>query len=259
MAMPENRLKRALADGQTQIGLWCSLASHITTEIVAGAGFDWILIDTEHAPNDLTSVHRQLQAAAAAGPDAATPVVRPAWNDPVLFKRFLDIGVQSFLVPYVQNADEARRAVAATRYPPAGMRGVAVNTRASRYGRVPTYYQDAQDRIFLMLQIETREALDNLEAIAAVDGVDGLFIGPSDLAASLGYLGQNAHPEARAATESAIARIQAAGRIAGILAPVEADARLWLERGCRFVAVGADLGLLARTTEALAAKFKTGR
>lgn len=257
MKIPVNALKRALRDGRPQIGLWSSLASHITVEIVAGAGFDWLLLDTEHAPNELTMVHRQLQAiAAAAGEGAASAVVRPAWNDAVIFKRLLDIGVQSFLVPYVQNADEARRAVAATRYPPEGIRGVAVNTRASRYGRVPDYARHAHEEICLIVQIETRGGLDNLEAIAGIEGVDGLFIGPSDLAASFGHIGDNSHPEVRAATEDAIRRIVATGKAAGILAPIEADARHWLERGCTFVAVGSDLGILARQSEALAARFK---
>jgi 4-hydroxy-2-oxoheptanedioate aldolase len=256
MNVPMNALKRALREGRPQIGLWSSLASHITVEIVAGAGFDWLLIDTEHAPNELTMVHRQLQAVAAAGEGAASAVVRPAWNDPVLFKRLLDVGVQSFLVPYVQNADEARRAVAATRYPPEGIRGVAVNTRAARYGRVKDYARQAAQEICLIVQIETRVALDNIEAIAAVDGVDGLFIGPSDLAASLGHIGENNHPDVRAATDDAMTRIQKTGKAAGILAPIEADAHHWLARGCTFVAVGSDLGILSRQSEALAAKFK---
>jgi len=182
--------------------------------------------------------------------------VRPAWNDPVLFKRLLDIGVQSFVVPFVQNADEASRAVAATRYPPHGIRGVATTTRASRYGRVKDYLARASDEICVIVQIETRAALRNIEAIAAVDGVDGLFIGPSDLAADMGHLGDNGHPEVRAAIEDAVDRIRAAGRPAGILAPVEADARHWIDVGCRFVGVGNDAGVLARQTEALAAKFK---
>jgi len=256
MPAPTNRLKHALQAGETQIGIWSSLASHITVEIIAGAGFDWVLLDTEHAPNELTMVHRQLQAVAAAGQQAASAVVRPAWNDPVIFKRLLDVGVQSFLVPYVQTAEEAERAVAATRYPPEGVRGVAVNTRASLYGRAKDYYRSTHEEICLFLQIETRTALDNLEAIAAVDGVDGLFIGPSDLAASLGHLGDNGHPEVRATIDDAVARIQAAGRVAGVLAPIEADARHWLERGCRFVAVGSDLAILARQSESLAAKFR---
>lgn len=250
--LPVNRLKRALAEGRSQIGLWCSLASHITTEIVAGSGFDWLLLDTEHSPNELTMVHRQLQAMTGG---TASAVVRPAWNDPVLFKRFLDIGVQSFVVPFVQNADEARRAVAATRYPPHGIRGVAVSVRANNYGRVKDYTKSVHDELCVFVQIETRVALSNIEAIAAVDGVDGLFIGPSDLAADFGHLGNNAHPDVRAAIGDAVGRIRQAGKVAGILAPIETDARHWLNLGCQFVGVGSDVGLLARQSEALAARF----
>jgi 4-hydroxy-2-oxoheptanedioate aldolase len=250
---PVNRLKHALRGGDVQIGLWSCLASPVAAEVVAGAGFDWILLDTEHAPNDVADVHRQLQAMQGS---ATSAVVRPAWNDPVLFKRLLDVGAQSFVVPFVQNADEAARAVAATRYPPRGIRGVATTTRASRYGRVKDYLARASDEICVIVQIETRVALRNIEAIAAVDGVDGLFIGPSDLAADMGHLGDNGHPEVRAAIEDAVGRIRAAGRAAGILAPVEADARHWIDVGCRFVGVGNDAGVLARQTEALAAKFK---
>jgi 4-hydroxy-2-oxoheptanedioate aldolase len=250
--MPVNRLKHALHDGQVQIGLWSSLSSHIAAEIVAGAGFDWILIDTEHSPNDLADVHRQLQAMQGS---ATAAVVRPPWNDPVVFKRLLDIGVQSLLVPYVQSADEARRAVAATRYPPAGIRGVATTTRANRYGRVKGYLGRAHDEICVIVQIETRAALARLEDIAAVDGVDGLFIGPSDLAADMGHLGDNAHPDVRAAIDDAIGRIRRTGKAAGILAPVEADARRWLELGSNLLAVGSDAGILARQADALAAKF----
>jgi 4-hydroxy-2-oxoheptanedioate aldolase len=248
-----NPLKHALRAGRPQIGIWSSLANHVAVEIVAGAGFDFLVLDTEHAPNELPMVQSQLQAAVGG---TAAPVVRPAWNDPVLFKRLLDIGVQSFIVPMIQSAEEARRAVAATRYPPAGIRGVSVATRANRYGRVKDYLHLANAEICLHLQLETRAALRSLEAIAAVEGVDGLFIGPSDLAADLGHLGDSGHPEVRAAIEDALIRIRKAGKVAGILAPVEADARRWLELGATFVAVGSDLGLLARQSEALAAKFK---
>ena len=238
-----NPLKHALRAGRPQIGIWSSLANHVAVEIVAGAGFDFLVLDTEHAPNELPMVQSQLQAAVGG---TAAPVVRPAWNDPVLFKRLLDIGVQSFIVPMIQSAEEARRAVAATRYPPAGIRGVSVATRANRYGRVKDYLHLANAEICLHLQLETRAALRSLEAIAAVEGVDGLFIGPSDLAADLGHLGDSGHPEVRAAIEDALIRIRKAGKVAGILAPVEADARRWLELGATFVAVGSDLGLLAR-------------
>jgi len=250
---PINRLKRALRGTEVQIGLWSCLASPVAAEVVAGSGFDWILLDTEHAPNDVGDIHRQLQAMQGS---AVSAVVRPAWNDPLLFKRLLDVGVQSFVVPFVQDPSEARRAVAATRYPPRGIRGVATTTRASRYGRVKDYLSRASDEICVIVQVETRAALGQIDAIAAVDGVDGLFIGPSDLAADLGHLGDNGHPEVRAAIEDAIGRIRAAGKAAGILAPVEADARHWIDVGCRFVGVGNDAAVLARQTEALAAKFK---
>jgi 4-hydroxy-2-oxoheptanedioate aldolase len=249
---PSNLLKRALREKRAQIGLWSTLASHIGAEVIAGSGFDWILIDTEHAPNDVSTVHRQLQAMQGS---PSSIVVRPAWNDAVLFKRLLDVGVQSLLVPFVQTEEEARRAVAATRYPPAGIRGVATTIRANRYGRAKEYLQRANEEICVIVQIETRTAVGNIEAIAAIDGIDALFIGPSDLAADLGHLGDNGHPDVHACIESAVRRIQQAGKPAGILAPVEADARHWLDAGCLFVGVGNDTGILARQTEALAAKF----
>jgi 4-hydroxy-2-oxoheptanedioate aldolase len=253
MELPPNPLKRALREGRPQIGLWSQLASHIVVEVLAGSGFDFLVLDTEHAPNELPAVLAQLQALAGG---TASGVVRPAWNDPVLFKRLLDVGVQSLLVPFVQNAEEARRAVAATRYPPHGIRGVALTTRANRYGRVKDYPGRAHDELCVLVQLETGLALDNLESIAAVEGVDGLFIGPSDLAADLGHLGDSAHPEVRAAIDDAIRRICATGKAAGILAPVEADARHWLALGCLFVAIGSDVSLLARQADALAATYK---
>jgi 4-hydroxy-2-oxoheptanedioate aldolase len=253
MEMPINRLKRALREGRPQIGLWCSLCSNIAAEVIAGSGFDWILIDTEHAPNELPMVLSQLQAMAGS---AATPVVRPAWNDLVLIKRVLDVGAQNLLIPYVQTVEEARAAVAAVRYPPHGVRGVAVSHRANRFGRIKDYFARANEEIGLILQVETRATLENLDAIAAIEGVDALFIGPSDLAAALGHLGDPGHAEVRAAIEQAVKRIRHAGKAAGILAHVEADAHHWLGQGCTMVGVGGDAGLLARASEALAAKFK---
>jgi 4-hydroxy-2-oxoheptanedioate aldolase len=252
--MPINPFKQALYEGRPQIGLWCSLCSNLSAEVIAGAGFDWILLDTEHAPNELPLVFGELQALVGG---TAAPVVRPAWNDLVLIKRLLDIGAQNLLIPYVQNAAEARAAVAATRYPPNGLRGVAVLHRANRYGRIQDYLQRVQDELCVLVQIETRSALQDLEAIAAVEGVDGLFIGPSDLSAALGHLGNPDHPEVRAAIEDAGRRILKAGKAAGILAPLELDARHWLEKGFTVVAVGSDLTLLARGSEALAAKYKS--
>jgi len=253
MEPPVNQLKRNLRDGRAQIGLWSQFASPIVVDVLAGSGFDFLVLDTEHGPSELPTVLEQLRALTGG---TASGVVRVAWNDPIQFKRLLDVGAQSLLVPFVQNADEARRAVAATRYPPQGIRGVAVATRANRYGRVKGYFDRAHDELCVLVQLETRVALGNLESIAAVEGVDGLFVGPSDLAAGLGHLGDSGHPEVRAAIDDAIPRICATGKRAGILAPIEADARHWLELGCLFVAVGSDVGLLARQSETLAATFK---
>src|SRR6266566_2110803 len=253
METPVNSFKQAIRDGRPQIGIWSSLCSNLSAEVIAGAGFDWILLDTEHAPNELPMVFSQLQALAGG---TAAPVVRPAWNDLVLIKRLLDVGAQNLLVPYVQTVEEAHAAVAAVRYPPQGRRGVAVLHRANRFGRVKNYFDRANEEMGLLLQLETRTALQNLEAIAAVEGVDGLFIGPSDLAAALGHLGDYGHPDVRVAIEDAVQRIRKTGKAAGILAPLEADARHWLAQGCTVVAVGSDLGLLARSSETLAAKFK---
>ena len=253
--LPVNRFKRALREGRRQVGLWTVLGTGTSAEILAGAGFDWLLVDTEHAPNELTMVLEQLRAMEGG---AATPIVRPVWNDFVVFKRLLDVGVQSLLVPYVQTAEEARRAVAATRYPPLGNRGVAVTHRANRYGAIPGYHARAHEEICVLVQIETRRALAELEAIASVDGIDGLFIGPSDLAADMGHLGNNRHPEAIAAFEDACARARRVGKPIGILAPVEEDARRYLEMGFTFVAVGNDASLLRASAEQLREKFAAG-
>ena len=253
METPINRFKQALKQESLQIGLWCSLANHVSTEVVAGAGFDWLLIDCEHAPNELAGVHHQLQAVAAG---TATPIVRPPWNDMVIIKRLLDLGAQTLLIPFVQSAEEAAAAVAATRYPPEGLRGVASMTRANRFGRAADYFDRANEEICVLVQLESRRALAELDEIAAVEGVDGVFIGPADLSADLGHLGDPGHPEPQAAFADAVARIRAAGKAPGILAPVEADARRWIEAGCLFVAVGADVGILARQADALAQRFK---
>jgi 4-hydroxy-2-oxoheptanedioate aldolase len=253
MNLPENPFKRALRAGRAQIGLWSSLSSNYTVEVIAGAGFDWILLDTEHSPSDLENVLTQLQAAA---PYPSHPVVRVAWNDMVTIKRVLDIGAQSLLVPYVSSAAEARSAVSYTRYPPAGVRGVAGTTRATRFGRVQEYARRAHEEICVLVQVETQPALDNLEAICGIDGVDGVFIGPADLHASLGHAGEIANPKVKPLIDDAVRRIRKSGKAPGILTPNEADARHWLECGALFVAVGSDVGILARGAEALAGKFK---
>jgi 4-hydroxy-2-oxoheptanedioate aldolase len=253
MELQRNRFKYELAAGQLQIGLWCSLCSSIAAEIVSDSGFDWLLLDTEHSPNELPDLLAALQAVAAG---SGTPIVRPAWNDTVLIKRVLDIGAQTVLLPYVQNAEEARRAVAATRYPPAGIRGVTGSGRAARYGRVTDYLKKAGDEICVLVQVETRTALDQLEAIAAVPGVDGVFIGPSDLAASLGHIGNPAHPEVQAALEDAVRRLKTVGKPAGILTVNDDEAKRYIGWGYLFVAVGVDVGLLSRNADALAKRFK---
>ena len=253
--MQRNAFKHDLAAGKLQIGLWSSLRSNIAAEIIGDSGFDWILLDTEHSPNEIPDLVGQLQAMQAS---KTTPIIRPAWNDAVLAKRALDIGAQTLLFPYVQNAEEARRAVASTRYPPHGIRGVSVAARASRYGRTPGYLTKANDEICVLVQVETRSALSEIEAIAAVDGIDGVFIGPSDLAASLGHVGNPQHPEVQAAIKDAVTRLKKVGKPAGMLTGNEEEARRYIDWGYLFVAVGADVGLLAKNADALCKRFKSG-
>lgn len=252
MELPKNAFKQALREGRRQIGIWSSLAHPIAAEILAGAGFDWVLLDTEHAPNELPMVEAELHAMTGG---TATPIVRPAWNDMVLVKRYLDVGAQTLLLPYVQSADEARRAVASTRYPPRGVRGYAGASRASGYGRVEGYHRRAEGEICVLVQAETRAALADLDAIAAVDGVDGVFIGPGDLSADMGHLGDTRHPEVWQAIEAAAGRIRAAGKAPGILVG-EAEAERCFAMGFLFVAVGSDVGILTRSADGLAAKFR---
>jgi 4-hydroxy-2-oxoheptanedioate aldolase len=255
MEIKTNTFKAALKSGErAQIGLWLGLADPICAELCAGAGFDWLLIDGEHAPNDVRSILAQLQAVA---PYPAHPIVRPVSGDVQIIKQLLDIGAQTLLVPMVETVEQARHMVAATRYPPRGIRGVgAALARASQWNRVTNYLQKADDQICLLVQVETRLGLKNLDAIAAVEGVDGVFIGPSDLSAALGYLGNPGHPDVQQSIEYAIERIRCAGQAAGILTTDEAQARRYLTLGCTFVAVGLDGNLLMRATQDLAARFK---
>ena len=251
--LPRNLFKQRLLAGESQIGLWCISSSPYATEVVAGSGFDWLLIDTEHSPGGLETTLAQLQAMA---PYPTQPVVRPESNDPVLIKKLLDVGAQTLLVPFVQTVEEAKAAVAAMRYAPAGIRGVAGTTRATRFGRVRDYFARAHEELCLLVQIETREALGRLEAIAAVDGVDGVFIGPNDLAASLGHVGEMGHPEVVTAVLAAIQRLKAVGKPSGVYAPAD-FARRCIALGTTFTAGGGDMGILARGTEVLAAQFKS--
>jgi 4-hydroxy-2-oxoheptanedioate aldolase len=254
MQNPKNRFKEAIRARKPQIGLWGSIPSHYSAEVVAGAGFDWFLIDTEHTPADIETVFHQLQAVAAY---PTTPIVRVPWNDMVTIKRFLDIGVQSLLIPQVTTAEEAKNAVAYARYPTAGVRGVAGTTRATRFGRIKDYFRQADAEVCVLIQLETEAALKNIEAVAAIDGVDGIFIGPADLHASIGLLGDVAHEKVMPMIDDAIVRIAKTGKAPGILTSSEENARRWLMLGALFVAVGSDVSVLARGTDALVAKFKS--
>lgn len=256
MELPKNHIKRALAEGKVLYGLWNSLAGSYAVEAAAGAGFDWLLIDTEHSPSDLEDVLTKLQIVAGY---PTQPVVRVSWNDMVTIKRYLDIGAQTLLIPQVNTPEEAAAAVAYTRYPPLGLRGVGGTTRATRFGRVKGYARHAHEEFCIFVQIESQQALDNIEAIAAVDGVDGMFIGPADLHASLGYPGETRHPEVTPIINQAIARIRAAGKAPGIvLTGDEQDVQTWVANGAQFIALGSDLGLLARNAERLIGRFKPG-
>lgn len=253
--LARNSFKQALSTGQRQVGLWSGLCNPIAAEIIAGAGFDWIVIDGEHAPNDVPSLLAQLQAMRGG---TAEPVFRVPWNEPVMIKRVLDVGARSLLIPFVQNAKEARAAVAATRYPPLGIRGVAVAPRANDYGRIRGYHQNAHLDTCVLVQLESRAALNEIEAIAAVEGVDGIFIGPSDLAADFGHLGNPKHPEVQAAIKNAGERIRAAGKSVGTLSGHLDDVEHLFELGFNFTATGSDVGILARGAEQIAERFRKG-
>jgi 4-hydroxy-2-oxoheptanedioate aldolase len=253
MDLPVNHFKRAIQSGQKQIGLWSHLCSNISTEILARCGFDWLLLDMEHSPNEVPDILAQLQAMQGAPTNA---IVRPPWNDMVTFKRLLDIGVQTLLVPYVQTEEEAKNAVAYTRYPPLGVRGFAGAPRASHYGRVKDYAKRSSDEICVLVQVETQQGIDNLEAIARTDGIDGVFIGPGDLSAALGHLANPKHPDVVAVIDKAIATIKACGKAPGILTGDESMAQHFIEQGCLFVAVGADQNVLRDSATALSSRFK---
>ena len=248
-----NRFRQRLLAGERMIGCWLSLGSPIATEVVGVAGFDWLLLDAEHAPNDVLSLIPQLMALKDS---TSAPVVRPAWNDTVEIKRLLDAGCHNFLIPFVETAERARAAVAATRYPPQGVRGVSVSQRSNRYGTVSDYFKVVNDNIALIVQIESRAGVAAAAEIAAVDGVDCLFIGPSDLAAAYGHLGNPNHPEVQAAIATVFEAARAASKPAGILSPAEADARRYLGLGMTLVAVGSDLGVLRMSTQALCDKYR---
>jgi 4-hydroxy-2-oxoheptanedioate aldolase len=242
---------------QPLIGMWVVSGSAYNAEICAGGGLDCLVIDAEHAPNDVPSLVPQLQAVA---PYPVEVLVRPPVGEPVLIKQLLDIGVRNLLVPMVESAEQAQALVAAMRYPPEGIRGVGgAFARASGWGRVPGYLRDAAAGLTLTVQVESQRGLDELKSIAAVDGVDAVFLGPADLAASLGHLGQPDHPDVVATVEQAIGTVAALGKAACVNAFAEPIARRYLEAGARFVVVGADVTLLARGSEDLASRYRTAR
>jgi 4-hydroxy-2-oxoheptanedioate aldolase len=255
MEIPRNKFKRAIAQGQQQIGLFVTLPSAFTAEAMAACGFDWLLFDTEHAVGDPMTVFAQLQAAA---PYPVSTAVRPVSNDPVVIKQLLDMGAQTLLIPYVQNAAEAKAAADAMRYPPKGIRGFAGITRATRYGTVKDYARHAEEELCLLVQVETISALGEIEEIARVDGVDGIFIGPADLAASMGHVGNPDHPDVVAAIEDAIARIRKAGKPAGILSLNQDFVRRCIGFGTVFTAVDVDSAILIRHATQIARSFKSG-
>lgn len=254
MPVPENLLKKRLAAGEVVYGAWLGMGEAYAAEMAVTAGFDWLLIDGEHAPNDVRSLSAQV---AVVLPSASAAVVRPVNDDPALIKQMLDIGVQTLLVPMVESADQARRILAATRYAPHGIRGVGASlARASKFGQISDYIATANGQICLILQVESRAGLAALDEMLTIDGVDGLFIGPSDLAADMGHPGNAAHPEVRAAVFDALRRIRAAGKTAGVLA-IEAEfIQNCVAAGANFVGVGIDVLVYVGAMRGLVAKYK---
>jgi len=244
--------KQNLQQKKQLIGCWSALANPITTEVLGLAGFDWILLDGEHAPNDIQTFIPQLMALKDS---KSIPVVRPPVNDPVVIKRLLDIGFYNLIIPFVETAQEAELAVSATRYPPQGIRGVSVGHRNNAYGTIEDYFKNINDNIGVVVQIESQKALDNLDSILDVEGVDGIFVGPSDLAAALGYLGNPNQPDVQDAILTVFKKAKNKNKSVGILAPVYDDAQKYISWGANLVAVGSDLGVFKGATKALRDKF----
>jgi len=251
-SQPINSFKRDLGNRQ-QLGCWSTLASPSLAELLARSGFDWMLVDMEHAPNELPSVVDHLRVINASGVPA---VVRPPWNDTVIVKRLLDQGAQSLLFPYIDSPEEAASAVAATRFPPHGVRGVSTGSRGVGYGLWPDYFQTYAKEICVLVQIETTKALAQLEVIASVPGVDGVFIGPADLAASMGHLGNSQHPDVQAAIDDGFARLKAMGKPSGYLTTNEPEVARRLEQGVDFVAVTTDGSLVGRAAAGLLQRLR---
>ncbi|MEY2952059.1 MAG: 2,4-dihydroxyhept-2-ene,7-dioic acid aldolase [Pseudomonadota bacterium] len=253
MNLPPNRLKAALAGHQLQMGLWTCLSSSYSTELLAGSGYDWLTLDMEHSPNDLATVLGQLQAL---GGYPVEPVLRLLRFDRDLVKQYLDMGVRTLVLPNVESADEARAIVQATRYPPDGVRGVSGLQRANRWGRISGYHASAPDQLCILAQIESAAGIANAGPIAAVEGIDGFFVGPSDLAASLGHMGQPQQKQVQAAIAQALAAATAAGKGCGILARNAVEAQAYHAMGYCMLGLGTDQGLLAKASDDLVAQFR---
>jgi 4-hydroxy-2-oxoheptanedioate aldolase len=254
MNIPINQFKIALRNEEVQFGLWLGLSEPLSSEICAGAGFDWLLIDAEHGPNDLRSIFAQLQAMASY---SSHPVVRPPHGDHVLIKQLLETGAQTLLIPMVDSAEQASGLVKAMRYPPEGIRGVgSALARASRWGRIGEYAAQANDQMCLLVQVETKAGFESLDDITAVDGVDGVFFGSADLAASYGLLGQSTHPDIVEKIESGLRRVKKAGKAGGVLCADKALNARYQAAGAQFVAVGVDALLLADATSRLLSEYK---
>jgi len=254
MKLPSNPFKAALAKREPQYGIWAGFASGYAAEITASFGYDWMLIDGEHAPNTVPSIQAQLQAVA---PYSTAPVVRAVGHDPVLIKQLLDIGTQTLMIPMVESAAQASALVSAMRYPPHGIRGVGGGlTRATRWDGVPNYLQCAHEELFLIVQVESRAGVDNVAEIAAVDGVDAVFIGPADLSTGMGHSGNPSHPEVQDKIRHAISATLAAGKFSGILAPAEEDARRYQLWGCQFIAVAIDISLMRQAALSNLARYR---
>lgn len=261
-SLPLNNFKRAIAWREPQIGLWLASAEPLIAEMMAGCGYDWLLIDAEHGPNDLRTVLAQMQSIASAsatlpaGIPHPHPVVRLPVGDPVLVKQVMETGVQTLLIPMIDTAEQAQEMARAMRYPPDGVRGMGSGiARSSRWLRFNNYVHEANEQACLLVQVETVEALRNIDAIAATPGVDGVFIGPSDLSTSMGLRGQVTHPEVTAAIQHGMERIALAGKAAGILSTQEPQAHHWLQAGASFVAVGVDMTLLSQAAQSLRNRF----
>ncbi|MCX4176985.1 MULTISPECIES: HpcH/HpaI aldolase/citrate lyase family protein [Paraburkholderia] len=254
MKLPGNSFKHRLSEAAPQFGLWAALADGYVTELLATAGFDWIVIDNEHAPNDVRSSLSQLQVL---GGYPCQPIVRPVKNDVAVIKQYLDIGAQTLIIPMIDTEADAELAVAATRYPPGGVRGVgSALGRASRWNKVDGYFENASKELCLIVQVESTIGMDNLEAIANVDGVDGVFFGPADLSASMGFEGDPSHPVVRQAVCAGIKQVRAIGKSAGVLATYRAYADEYLAAGANLIAIATDTGLLSRAASDVVSSFK---